>query len=119
MIPVISLAAQTYDLNGAIMLRNVRLDTSGLFNLSRRVNRSATLDGGAYIDDLGYSDGDRAVDVVLADPTEAQADTLEYLIRNYGILTVVLPDGAYEGAISAVAFSGGTLNFTVLLVGSV
>ena len=53
------LSTLTFDLEGAVMLS--LMPDSGRGQTARRINRVATLDGGAAINDSGHSYADRTV----------------------------------------------------------
>jgi hypothetical protein len=94
----------------------LEIDFSGSdFNsLSRRISRTATLDGGVVLTDLGYSDGDRTV--LLATPPDAEALAgLQYLLRNYGLVNVALPDGFYQTGLANLQANGENLAVSLLL----
>ena len=110
----IAFSTLTYDLSGCVLLQNVDLGKSDLETYTRRVTRYATLDSGAYLDDAGYSDGDRTITVSLRG-TEDLFDALVYLIKNYGLMYVFLPDGAFTGAIASVDPNDGNITVSVLI----
>lgn len=110
----ICLSTKTFDLNGYVHLFNIDLSTSDTRSRTRRVSRFATLDGGAYIDDAGYSHGDRTITAIMTG-TESIFDALVYLIENYGSMWISLPDGAFTGSLSRVDRSSGKIRATILL----
>lgn len=65
---------------------------------TRRVNRVTTLDGGVAINDFGYTDGDRTLDLRWTPASEAQERAVERLLRTYPTLCVTVPDGAFLAA---------------------
>lgn len=107
----IGLAARSFDTEGALLLP--WLDGTETDTITRRVARSATLDGGAAISNRGYSVADRTVTLSLAGQPQAVIERVRRLLRLHGTVTVSLRDGAYLGAPSAYNESQQTL--TVLL----
>lgn len=85
-----------------------------LGELTRRVSRTATLDGGVALTDQGYSDGDRTL-VITARGTEEQAENVAYLLRNYSTVTVSVADGCYLAALSNLTYVDGALQITALV----
>jgi hypothetical protein len=83
---------------------------------SRRVVRTATLDGGVAVSDLGYSDGDRDVEIQEAEATAAAVDFAKYIVENYGRVVVSTPDGAYEAAPDSYSLASGVLTLKVLII---
>lgn len=81
----------------------------------RRVSRVATLDGGSVMNDSGYSDTDRILEIK-ATVTEAQADNLEYMIQTYSRLNVSTPDGFFECAPKRLKVDNGDVELTLLIV---
>lgn len=110
-----SLSTRTFDLDGAVFLSNLHPGKSELSSWRRRANRIATLDGGAYIDDLGYSPADRTIILALVNPVRDVVDSLQYLVKNYAELTLVIPDGAYKGMLNKVEHTGGDLRAEFLI----
>jgi len=113
-----SISTPTYDLLGSVMLHNIEARDSDMYSLVRRSVRTPTLNGGSYLDDLGYTDEDRTLEVVLANGTDEQRESLEYMIRAYSELNIMLPDGAYIGNLQQLSDAGGKLRLTVLITGT-
>lgn len=114
---MIGISTQIYDLEGARIFEDLdpgkeQKNRRG----ERRVTRTATLDGGVSIADMGYSDGDRTITVMeLAASLEA-VEFVEYICRNYTLVTVTAEDGAYSAAPETHAVGeDGTLTFTLLV----
>lgn len=78
-------------------IRFKELASSVIKNYSRRVSRTATLDGGSVVTDSGYTDTDRTL-TIQTRITEAQETILKYLIQTYALLTVVTDEGCYTCA---------------------
>jgi len=78
-----------------ILLREMA--SSRLKNYSRRVSRAATLDGASVINDSGYTDTDRTLDIRVR-ITAAQESIISYLMETYSLLTVVTDEGCYTCA---------------------
>ena len=114
MISSIGLSTKTYDNAGRVVLFDLIEQSSKLRDYRRRLTRTATLDTGAYIDDRGYFDGDRTIDVV-AYGSKATFDSLLYITQNYSSLWVFLPDGAYNGNIQRLTQDAGRIRLTLLI----
>lgn len=98
-----------------ISLTSVNFDTAGDFILdfdevkskidltSRRVSRTATLDGGALFVDNGYSPSDATFSIVLSNSTQDLRDSLNRLVQLHSQLLICFRDGAFTGTISNIA----------------
>jgi hypothetical protein len=65
---------------------------------TRRMSRSATLDGDAIVNDGGYSEADRTLSLSLRNLTAAQATKIEQ-IAAYPLCCLALDHGLYEGRV--------------------
>jgi hypothetical protein len=96
---IISLSTQVFDLQGFLTINNVDMSASDLDTLRRRAVRT-----------------DRTL--TIAKETSADLyDALAYLIKNYSLLWVMLPDGAFVGTLSSLAQRGGQVIAQVLIQG--
>ncbi len=96
----------------------VELDVStesDLAGLQRRVNRVATLDGGAVFNDFGFAHADRTVTLVFSPADAAQAESVQRLLRLYPKITVALPDGLYLAAPETIVRTADEMRFTLLV----
>jgi hypothetical protein len=87
------LATLTYDLLGHVRLRLAGNSTAG--PTRRRVNRVATLDGGAVTNDFGYAEADRTIELRWQPAGAAQEAAVERLVQLYGRLTVSTASAVY------------------------
>ena len=96
MINALSISAKVFDLIGTLYLSGDNLSPkSSLSNIKRRSTRTATLDGKSSLYDTGYSASDRTITIVVdLDKTDV-VDKLEYFVKNYSEMTLILADGAY------------------------
>lgn len=91
-----TLASPTADPTGWVQLPVVPGTTTG--EVSRRVSRTATLDGGAVLNDFGFSDADRTIELRWLADSQAREATVQRLIELYGTLVVVTRAGAFLAA---------------------
>lgn len=113
---MIGISTQTYDIIGAWLFTNTDLDKdmknrSG----SRRVSRSATLDGAAAVYDTGYSDGDRTISAVERWASEAAVAFARYIVEHYAFVAVTTEDGAYKAVPSSYKLNNGNLQIEFLI----
>lgn len=95
MIPIIGLAALTFDPQGAVIVP--WRDGTETESISRRVSRTATLDGGAAISNRGYSPADRTLTISLQGESLALIEQVRRLVRLHGQVTVSMRDGVLFG----------------------
>lgn len=74
---------------------------------TRRMTRSATLDGDAIVNDGGYSEADRTMALALRGLTLAQATAIEQ-IAAYPLCYLSLDHGLYEGRVKDHQLSSPT-----------
>jgi hypothetical protein len=85
---------------------------SRLREISRRLSRSATLDGGGVLVDSGYSASDRVL-TVNARVTSAEQAILEYIAKNYTRVTVVTAEGVFSCGVSNLVTDNGDVTLTL------
>lgn len=83
-------------------------------NYPARVQRHATLDGGAVITHLGFAHGDRTLRIQ-ADITEADAEILKNIHQTETSVNISIKDGFFSGAIDELNVRGGRLDMTILI----
>lgn len=81
------------------MLINERQADTDLGGVSRRITRRPTIDGGAFIDDFGFSEGDRTIRVLADQLILADYEKVKNLIRLFGSVELITLEGVFEGAI--------------------
>jgi hypothetical protein len=109
----IVLSSRVFDLEGFVPLR-VQAN-SQQFDKVRRVTRTATLDGGAFITDFGYTDSDRTFTFQINKLDRVGIAAVERLMRTYAEIGVATFDGFYVGAMSGTQVRNGVLQVTVLV----
>jgi hypothetical protein len=87
------LSTLTFDLAGHVAL-DVLPDTER-GDVARRVNRVATLDGGAVVNDFGHSYADRTITLRWRPVDEIQVRAVERLVLLYGRLRLANADGVF------------------------
>lgn len=111
----ISLSSQVFDPNGNILLKYDPKSTDGDF--TRRVSRTATMDGGCTYDDLGFSWSDVDLNLQFENISEQQETRLSYLAKTYGVLTAVTKQGAFDALVESYSFREGKAELKLLLLG--
>jgi hypothetical protein len=78
---------------------------SNLHGGNARINRIGTLDGGTILNHLGFSSGDRTIDIKTNDLTSTQAaKLLEFFEDDSGVICAI-DIGVYFGAIASLDVS--------------
>jgi len=112
---MIGLSTITFDLDGARIFQTDRSSELKNRQGDRRISRTATLDGGVLIADLGYADGDRKLTVVELDATEAAVTFAKYMVENFSLINATTEDGAYEVAPESYSIDNGNLTISLLV----
>ena len=88
-----AISTLTFDVDGHVQLALVRR-SSDTRAMARRVNRVATLDGGAAVNDFGLADADRVL--TLAWRMDGQAEVrVRQMMRAHGVVRVTTDDGVF------------------------
>jgi hypothetical protein len=91
-----TISTPTWDLDGFVELElSNRVEPS---DTRRRVTRIATLDGGAALNDFGFTDADRTLVLRWAPVSRQQHEDIERLVQTYPLLQVALTSGVYLAA---------------------
>lgn len=108
----ISISSALFDPDGHLLV-DIESGGSRLDYLSRRISRSATLDGGAYVVDNGYSAADADFTIVFKPLSPAQRATIERLITLHSELIISTDRGCFLGHIDNFREAPQTLRFLV------
>lgn len=100
---LVSLCSKEFDLAGAILFD---VPAPELGDIRRRGNRIATLDGGAAVNDYGYSPADRTFTFRWL-PTAAEAEVVRRLSMLHQRLTVSVSEGVFECVLGSFTIGGG------------
>lgn len=109
---VLSITKTTADADGMIKFRpNVKSDFK---TASLRASRSATLDGGAVIDNQGFSNGDRIFNII-ADLDFTDSFKIWEWFTDAEFLQMATEDGVFYGLIDQCKLDNGQANFRFLV----
>ena len=106
------ITAPIFDPNGEA--RIVPLKQSDLNNFSRRVNRIATLDGGAVMNDGGYSDADQTFRVSFK--KDGQFENIKRMFQLYPLLNISHRNSFYTAAPENIVERDGLVTITLLIM---
>ena len=110
---ILSISAPQFDIDGSELLHGV--DEAPLQAIRRRVSRTPTLDGGAAINDFGYSDSDRTLDIRWPARDRVQADNIARMVKAYSRLIISMPEGVFVGAPESFDPQSEELQLTILV----
>jgi hypothetical protein len=91
-----AISSLTADLAGHIFVDALPSMLAG--DQPRRISRVATLDGGVVVNDAGFTDADRTIELKWKPTTSEFESSVARMIRAYGRLNVAAPDGFYLAA---------------------
>jgi len=103
---IVSFCSALFDYVGDHLL-DIDMNNSNLSALSRRVSRTATLDGGALIVDNGYAASDATFVLSVANITPEQHAALSATIKRHSQLTLSCIAGCFTGVVDNVDESQG------------
>lgn len=107
-----TIAATVFDFSGYIEIDLVPAYTDG--EVRRRVNRVTTLDGGAVVNDGGFSDADRTLTLRWT-PASADAEAaIERMLQTYQTIHTSVPSGVFLAA--PESYTRGTDQSTLRLL---
>lgn len=111
---MISISTTTFDLDGARIFS--RDQESDITKLSRRVSRTATLDGKSSFYDGGCSHSDRTFEVVQDMPDADDIAFAKYITEYYSEVVVSSSEGVFLAAPSSFRIdASGKLKLTLLI----
>ena len=107
----IGLKKVTADSGSAVLIRDDSRST--IKNYRPRVMRQPTLGGGAVIENLGYSDGDREINIIsIVD--SVKESKLRSMVQDETYLVVSTRDGVFYGSIGSMQVDRGQLTLKFL-----
>lgn|SRR5574343_569679 len=98
---IISICSQLFDFFGDFLILIEPFD-SELSHISRRVSRTATLDGGAIIVDNGYSASDATFSIVIRDIDNATRVALMAMISRHSAITLSVKENIFLGVVETL-----------------
>ena len=110
---MISISTTTFNSNGTIVIYEAT--NSDLKELSPRMSRSATLDGGAVINHQGFSHGDRTFRVFANNVSMDISDALKTIIESETLVYLACNQGFFKGGIDNFSDDGSELFFRFLV----
>jgi hypothetical protein len=84
---------------------------------SRRVSRTATLDGGCTVTDAGYAVADKTIRIECPNPSIEIVEFMAYIVQNYNTVLVCTEEGAFTGNPERFEVSEKAAQLTILITG--
>lgn len=109
----VTISALVFDPYGSVTLSVKPDQTMG--ESRRRMNRVATLDGGAVFNDFGFSEADRSIELKWQVRSKAQEEAVIRLLQLYAKVHLSTRDGVYLAALETYK-PGATESALTLLV---
>lgn len=91
------------------------LPTSELGAAARRVNRVATLDGGAVFNDFGFTHADRTMTLVFRPQNAAHVLAVKRLVETYPKITLAIAEGVFRVAPESYQLGAEEMRLTLLV----
>jgi len=111
---MISIAARVFDLDGHIEFTPVPSNRDG--ERSRRVTRTATLDGGVSVSDRGFAYGDQTLVYRYKPESKEHDDRARRIVRLHATVTVATPEGVFEAAPRSLEINNDENVFSLLVI---
>lgn len=93
---MVVLSSVTWDPSGYVEIGSVITQTRG--ETTRRMNRQATLDGGAVVIDQGATEADRTITLEWQSLPKDEEQTVEQMVQLYSRLNVSIDGAVYLAA---------------------
>lgn len=110
----IILSSVSFDPAGVVPLNTLAGQTLG--ESRRRMNRVPTLDGGAVVNDFGFSEADRTIKLAWKPTRAATEEAVERLMSLYATLHLATPKGFYLVAPEVYTPGADESTLTLLVV---
>lgn len=112
-----SICSELFDYTGNHLFE-LDLENSDLPKTSRRVSRTATLDGGCVVVDNGFTVADNTFQLALPRTMDkADQDSLESTVQLHSSLSISVDGGIYSGVCESVTW-GDKRKIKVLITGA-
>ena len=112
---MVVISSLVFDVYGSLVIKRLNNDTR-LEEATRRITRTATLDGSASIYDGGYSAADRILVVGASPFTEAMLERAKYLMENYPRVIVTCIAGGFECSFETYSVDENSLTLRFLVI---
>jgi hypothetical protein len=97
----VSICSKLFDYDGDFLLAIDEFN-SDLSHITRRVSRTATLDGGSIIVDNGYSASDATFTIIIRDIDNPARLALMSMIRRHSAIIVSVKEDIFSGVVETL-----------------
>jgi len=113
---MIGISTKLFDLDGVDVFFDK--DIKDLSNkVDRRVSTTATLDGGSYVSDQGYSDSDKQLNFKILNISKVRYENLVRIAKLHSRVYVCMSEGAFECVIKQIYISNAEVSINIIVVG--
>lgn len=109
---MIVITSLTSDVDGAIVIHEDSANTD-FGEVTRRQTRVATLDGGAVLQDRGYSDTDLTFSIAAKEYSKTEFDRIRQFINDYPEVRLSCRIGTFIGALTDLVDADADFKFLV------
>lgn len=114
---LITISTPEYNVEGFVAL--TVSDDSDLGQTARRMNRVATLDGNAAVNDFGHSYADRTMTLTWSPQAYESEQAIAALIRSQARLNASTPDGVFETAPESYQYTPDESRLVLLVLSKI
>jgi hypothetical protein len=82
---------------------------------TRRLSRTATLDGGAVITDSGWTDADRTLEFTAMRMPEETRENLWAMFRKESRVNLACPEGVFAGYLQRIRIAGANIAISFMV----
>ena len=113
---MIGISTVLFDLNGHVELLNANILNPNTVQMTRRVNKTKTLDGGVFVSDFGYNASDENIEVVAHSLSKEVVELLKNILRFHSRLILTTVDGAFYCILSNIRHFNNETNMLFVLI---
>ena len=110
----VNISAKTFDISAVMEINTLPENTQGA--MARRANRVATLDGGVSLNDMGYSHGDRDIQLIYKSVSDTHDTIARRLVELHSRVILSMPEGCFEAVPEAFEAVANRNTFSLLIV---
>jgi hypothetical protein len=111
---LIAITAVNFSLSGNVLFDAT--EDSDVGTTVRRVSRTATLDGGAVLSDMGFSHADRTFRINSKGPlSQDDVGILRTMHREHSLVNCAIPEGVFQGVVNQFRDDSGFVEMSFLV----
>jgi len=110
---MISISTASADIDGSVVFDEDQ--ASELTKHSSRLSRLPTLDGGVVVNDYGFVDGDRIIQIFSKILSTEKQSIIRHIKTNHTEIVISTNDGVYFGHIKTISYDNGILALTLYI----